>query len=114
MNNVIVDNWRCDPLPIGHSDRDQDQLNELADKTLPDIMTAAIEGTNKAYHEDNRPTTNLRLPMVNESAVGQLFQMLMLATVVEGRLMGINPYGQPGVEKYKKYMNQLLRQPVTT
>jgi glucose-6-phosphate isomerase len=114
MNNVIVDNWRCDPLPIGHSDRDQDQLNELADKTLPDIMTAAIEGTNKAYHEDNRPTTNLRLPMVNESAVGQLFQMLMLATVVEGRLMGINPYGQPGVEKYKKYMNQSLRQPVTT
>ena len=28
-------------------------------------------------------------------------QMLMLATVVEGRLMGINPYGQPGVEAYK-------------
>ena len=28
--------------------------------------------------------------------------MLMLATVVEGRLIGINPYGQPGVEAYKK------------
>jgi glucose-6-phosphate isomerase len=110
MNNVIVDSWRHSPLPIGKNDHDQDQLNELADKTLPDIMTAAIRGTNLAYKEDNRPTTDIHLPAVNEAAVGQLFQMLMLATVVEGRLIDINPYGQPGVESYKKYMNQLLRE----
>ena len=30
-------------------------------------------------------------------------------TVVEGRLIGINPYGQPGVEAYKKNMNAILR-----
>jgi len=35
--------------------------------------------------------------------------MLMLATVTEGRLVGINPYGQPGVEAYKRNMNALLR-----
>lgn len=114
MNNVIVDSWRCDPLAIGTSDRNQDQLNELAEKTLPQIMTAAINGTNLAYAEDHRPTTNLLLPAADEASLGQFFQMMMLATVVEGRLMGINPYGQPGVEKYKKYMNQLLREPVTT
>jgi glucose-6-phosphate isomerase len=34
--------------------------------------------------------------------------MLMLATVVEGRLMGINPYGQPGVEGYKNNMSRIL------
>jgi glucose-6-phosphate isomerase len=34
--------------------------------------------------------------------------MLMLATVVEGRLLGVNPYGQPGVEKYKQHMNHNL------
>lgn len=110
MNNVIVDSWRCDPLSIGESENDQDQLNELAEKTLPQIMTAAIKGTNLAYQEDNRPTTNIHLPGANEDSLGQLFQMLMLATVLEGRLLGINPYGQPGVEKYKKYMNQLLRE----
>lgn len=110
MNNVIVDSWRQDLLAIGHSEHDQDQLNELADKTLADVMSAAIRGTNLAYAEDKRPTTNINLPAVNEGAVGQLFQMLMLATVVEGRLIGINPYGQPGVEGYKKYMNKLLRE----
>lgn len=113
MNNLIVDSWRNDPLPIGHSDRDQDQLNELADRTLPDIMTAAIMGTNQAYQEDNRPTTNIHLPAADESSLGQFFQMMMLATVLEGRLLGINPYGQPGVEKYKTNMNRLLREPVT-
>jgi glucose-6-phosphate isomerase len=41
--------------------------------------------------------------------MGQYFQMMMLATVVEGRLIGINPYGQPGVEGYKRHMNALLR-----
>jgi glucose-6-phosphate isomerase len=33
----------------------------------------------------------------------------MLATVVEGRLMGINPYGQPGVEAYKRNMKAALK-----
>ena len=46
----------------------------------------------------------------NLDPYGQLFQMLMLATVVEGRLIGINPYGQPGVEAYKKNMNAILRE----
>jgi len=41
--------------------------------------------------------------------MGQLFQMLMLATVVEGRLMGVNPYGQPGAETYKRNMRENLK-----
>jgi glucose-6-phosphate isomerase len=36
-------------------------------------------------------------------------QMLMLATVVEGRLMKVNPYGQPGVEAYKNNMIRILK-----
>ena len=113
MNNVIVNSWRQEPVAIGNSKWNQDNLNELADKTLPQIMEAAIKGTNLAYKEDGRPTTNIHLPAADEAALGQLFQMLMLATVLEGRLLGMNPYGQPGVEKYKKFMNDLLRENVT-
>jgi glucose-6-phosphate isomerase len=109
ITNVIVEAWRRDPLAIGTSELDQDRLNALADKTLPEIMRAAIAGTNKAYAEAARPTADLRLPRLDEAALGQLFQMLMLATVVEGRLIGVNPYGQPGVEAYKKHMNAFLR-----
>jgi glucose-6-phosphate isomerase len=108
FNNIIVDEYRFDALPIGKRDADADSLNEIAEKTLPEVMQAAIEGTNQALREDGRPSTNLFVPRVDELHMGQLFQMMMLATAVEGRLMGINPYGQPGVESYKKNMNRLL------
>jgi glucose-6-phosphate isomerase len=109
ITNVIVDRPRRAAIAIGRSDLDQDRLNELAGKTLPDVLRAAIAGTNKAYADDGRPTADLHLPRLDEAAMGQFFQMLMLATAVEGRLMGINPYGQPGVEAYKINMNAYLR-----
>lgn len=106
--NLITESWRRDALPVGQQEWNQDQLNVLADRTLPEIMTAAIKGTNKAYLDDNRPTADLYLPAIDEYHLGQLFQMLMIATVVEGRLMQINPYGQPGVEGYKVNMKKEL------
>lgn len=108
FNNLVVDQYRWDPLKVGSSQLNQDGLNDIADKDLPEIMSAAIKGTNDALHEDGRPTTNIVLPAVEPHVIGQLLQMLMLATVVEGRLLGINPYGQPGVEQYKKNMNKNL------
>ncbi len=110
ITNVIVDSHERDALAIGKSELNQDQLNELADKTLPDVLDAATQGTNQAYREDNRPTADLHLPALSEHILGQLFQMFMLATVAEGRLIDINPYGQPGVEAYKKNMNRILRE----
>ncbi len=109
ITNLIVDLPTRQPTKIGASDMNQDGLNELAEKTLADVLSAAIAGTNQAYREENRPTADLHLPRLDEFALGQLFQMLMLATVVEGRLIGINPYGQPGVEAYKRNMNAILR-----
>jgi len=109
ITNLIVGAPPKTPIKIGASDLNQDGLNELADKTIADVLRAATLGTNQAYREENRPTADLHLPQLDEFALGQLFQMLMIATVVEGRLIGINPYGQPGVEGYKRNMNAILR-----
>jgi glucose-6-phosphate isomerase len=109
FTNVILESWRCDALPVGHSDMDQDKLNEFRDNTLPDLMAAAIAGTNEALREAGRPTADIRLHQLRESTLGQLLQMMMIATVVEGRLIGVNPYGQPGVEGYKRNMMKRLR-----
>lgn len=108
FNNVIVEKYRTDPLEVGRSELNQDGLNDIAEKDLTHIMSAAITGTNDALHADGRPTTDLFLPTIDTHVLGQLFQMLMIATVVEGRLLGINPYGQPGVEQYKKNMSKNL------
>ena len=108
INNLIVNTPRSVAIPIGMAEHDEDKLNVLARKGLPDIMAAALQGTNQAYADAARPTADLVLPNLSEHTLGQLMQMLMLATVVEGRLMSVNPYGQPGVEAYKRNMKAIL------
>lgn len=108
ITNVILKRVRREPLPVSFSNYDQDGLNEIGNRTLPEIMKAAMEGTNRAYREDNRPTTNIYLPGADAASLGQMYQMFMLATTLEGYLLGINPYGQPGVEAYKRYMKVFL------
>src|SRR5262249_4464257 len=109
INNLVVKTPRTPPVLIGMAEHNQDDLNYLNRKGYPDFINAAYRGTVQAYSEAARPTAELILPVLSEHTMGQLMQMLMLATVVEGRLMGINPYGQPGVEAYKKNMQQILR-----
>lgn len=109
INNLVVKTPRSVPIPVGMADQNEDGLNVFARKTLPDILGAALEGTKRAYAEVARPTADLVVPALSEHTMGQLMQLLMLATVVEGRLMGINPYGQPGVEAYKQNMHALLK-----
>ena len=110
ITNLIVQRPRQELLTIQPSTLNQDHMNEFAGKSLHDLLKAAVAGTNEAYAEARRPTADIRIPKLDEASLGQLFQMLMLATVVEGRLIGINPYGQPGVEAYKKHMNAILKE----
>ena len=109
INNVYVKSTKHQPLVVGMSDRNEDDLNQFSRKNLVEVMDAAIKGTNQAYYEAARPTADIILPQISEHVIGQLLQMLMLATVVEGRLANINPYGQPGVEAYKKNMMAVLK-----
>lgn len=110
INNLYVKTPKHPAIPIGMADRNEDDLNALARKTLPDILDAAFKGTAQAYRDVARPTTDIILPALSEHTMGQLMQMLMLATVVEGRLLNINPYGEPAVEVYKKNMTRILRE----
>ncbi len=87
---------------------DADDLNRFARHSPASVLEAAIAGTSQAYAADARPTVDLKLPGITPHSLGQLFQLLMLSTVVEGELIGINPYGQPGVEAYKKNMIDIL------
>jgi glucose-6-phosphate isomerase len=51
---------------------------------------------------------DLILPSLTPYNMGALMQMLMIATVIEGNLLGVNPFGQPGVEAYKKFTKKNL------
>ena len=89
--------------------RGQQHQDQFSRRTLSDLLHAAHIGTTQAYAEVGRPSADLVVSALSEFTLGQLMQMLMLATVVEGRLMGINPYGQPGAEPYQRNMRQVLK-----
>lgn len=112
ITNLVVEEPRRDRLALpklGGYAANQDKLDDLVGTTWPEMLAAAVGGTNEAYAGATRPTADLVLPRIDEHVIGQLLQMLMLATVVEGRLVGTNPYGQPGVEAYKQCMMRRLK-----
>ncbi len=109
ITNLIVRDSKSVPILVQMADHNEDELNQYNRKGLPDIQSATLAGVTKAYFDVARPTADLVLPSLTEHTMGQLMQMLMLATVVEGRLMGVNPYGQPGTEVYKRHRRELLK-----
>jgi glucose-6-phosphate isomerase len=109
INNLIAKEPKAAPILVQMADHNEDELNQYNRKRLSDIQSATLAGVNQAYYEVARPTADLVLPVLSEHTMGQLMQMLMLATVVEGRLMGVHPYGQPGVEVYKRQRRELLK-----
>jgi glucose-6-phosphate isomerase len=108
VNHVVVEQCRFDALPVGTRESDTDRLNDIADKTLPEIMAATIERTRQAMRHDGCPSTTMSMTVLDEHHLGQFFQWLMLATVVEARLLGVNPYRRTDVEAHEQDMRRLL------
>lgn len=109
INNLLVKTAKAQPIGIGMADHNEDDLNQFSRRTFPDLSRAAHGATSQAFVESARPTADLIMPAVSEFTMGQLMQLLMLATVVEGRLMGVNPYGQPGVDACKRNIRAILQ-----
>jgi glucose-6-phosphate isomerase len=109
ITNLIIKQGKHTPVVVGMADRNEDDLNQFSRKSYTDLQEAAYRGSIEAYDGAARPTADIVLPSLNEHTIGQLLQMLMLATVVEGRLMGVNPYGQPGTSAYKSNMMRTLK-----
>src|SRR4029077_7335961 len=49
INNLVLSAPRSPAIALGMAERNEDDLNVLARKTLPDLMSAAVRGTNQAY-----------------------------------------------------------------
>ena len=70
-----------------------------------------MEGTVAAHVEGGVPNILITMDSLNEYNIGHLIYFFELACSVSGKLLGVNPFNQPGVEKYKKNMFKLLGKP---
>ena len=95
-----------------HFDEDNlDELNYLEGKTLDYINSKAMEGTIAAHVDGGVPNILVNVNKLDEEAVGHLIYFFELACAMSGKLLGVNPFNQPGVEKYKNNMFKLLGKP---
>jgi glucose-6-phosphate isomerase len=89
----------------------QDGLDYLVGERLDTINWKAFEGTREAHGEGGVPCLSLSLDAITPGAVGALLYMFEKGVAVGGRLLGVNPFDQPGVEAYKRAMFRLLGKP---
>lgn len=108
LTNLVVKNPQSIPIVVQMADRNEDELNALNRRSLPDITLAALKVFSQTMWDTARPSADLVLPALSEHTIGQLMQMLMLATVVEARLRGVNPYSQPASEGQRRGLVQAL------
>ncbi|MBP3255169.1 MAG: glucose-6-phosphate isomerase [Clostridia bacterium] len=95
-----------------HVDEDNlDGINYLADKTMDYVNKKAMEGTIKAHVDGGVPNIVINMNELNEESLGELIYFFELACAMSGKLLGVNPFDQPGVEKYKTNMFKLLGKP---
>lgn len=83
---------------------------ELAGKTLNEINHMAMKGVMAAHSKVNVPIIQIDVENCDEYCIGQLLYFFMMTAAVTGKLMGIDPFNQPGVEDYKAEIRKLLGQ----
>jgi len=98
-------------LTLPKEDIDADNLNYLAGKRIDFVNKMAEKGTIKAHVDGKVPNIRIEIPELNEYYLGQLMYFFQIACGISGYLLEINPFDQPGVEKYKKNMFALLGKP---
>ncbi len=80
----------------------------LAGKTLGDLVDAEARATAQTLFKNGRPVRVIHMPRVDEFEVGALMMHFMLETIIMGRLMGVDPFDQPGVEEAKVLTREYL------
>ncbi len=88
-----------------------DGMNFVAGKTLDFINKKAMEGTIEAHVFGEVPNVRINMEKLDEENIGHLIYFFELACAISGKVLGVNPFNQPGVEEYKKNMFRLLGKP---
>ncbi len=98
-------------ISINIDEDDLDGLNYLVGKSLDFVNKKAMEGTIQAHKDGDVPNILITMDELLPETLGQLIYFFELACAMSGSILGVNPFDQPGVEKYKKNMFRLLGKP---
>ena len=98
-------------ITINTDEDNLDNLNYLYGKKLSYVNKKAMEGTVQAHVDGGVPNIIIHIDELNENTIGQLIYFFEKACAMSAELLEVNPFNQPGVEKYKTNMFKLLKKP---
>ena len=111
FETVIAVRREKSDIKLNFEEDNLDGLNYLADKTVNYVNNKAMLGTIQAHVDGGVPNILIKIDRLDEATIGHLIYFFEKACAMSGILLGVNPFNQPGVEKYKTNMFKLLEKP---
>ncbi|MCX7857207.1 MAG: glucose-6-phosphate isomerase [Deltaproteobacteria bacterium] len=84
------------------------ELSYFWGKKLGDLFYAELRGTQISLCEASVPSAEMVIEKISPYTMGALFYLFEVAISFFGRLIEVNPFDQPGVEKGKMYTKALM------
>ena len=103
----LQQNFVKNSMLFAEKDQVEDFFDYLNGKDFWEMNKASFHATVKA-HREKLPCLILEVERMDEYHFGQLFYFFMFSCYVSARILGVNPFDQPGVEAYKKWMFEAL------
>ena len=98
-------------IKIKADEDNADGLNFLSGKTIDFVNKKAMEGTIQAHVSGDVPNIVINMEKLDEKTIGHLLYFFEKSCAMSAYILGVNPFDQPGVEKYKNNMFKLLGKP---
>jgi glucose-6-phosphate isomerase len=90
------------------ADESLSSLSYLSGQRLGDMLSFEAQSTASALIKSGRPVVWIELDRLDGRTLGGLIFFYEYVTAAAGRLMGVNPFDQPGVEQGKRYTYGLM------
>ena len=85
-----------------------DKISHIAGMDMHQVNCSASEAVKKAHISGGVPVLELCAPSLSAASFGALAYFFKRACAISALVSGVNPFGQPGVEAYKKNLFAIL------
>lgn len=108
---INVMEMNVEDIRISLNEENLDGLNYLEGDTIDYVNKTAMEATLNAHLEGDVPNILITLQKLDEENIGEIIYFFEKACAIYCFMLGVNPFDQPGVEKYKYNMFKMLGKP---
>jgi len=106
FNIFSLNSKSSETIKVNHS---HDSTNFLNKKKFGVVKNAQKNSLVKSFIKKGIPFREFKIKKINEEALGELFSLFIIETVIIGKLLNINPFDQPAVEEIKTNTKKILK-----